>query len=108
LVSSENILRKLFISENSFFDDDDVYVDGVRQTDDDDSLEDVLEKILTYLGMTIIADSDSVYIIDYDHIYGNSGNLDFFKINIANKAETTVTIDSNPTIHGTDYAENGQ
>lgn len=107
LISDENILKQLFISENSFFDDDDVYVDGVRQTDDDDSLEDVLEKIMTYLGMTIIADGDSVYIIDYDHIYGNSGNPDFFKINIADKSETTVTIESNPTINGTDFAENG-
>jgi len=58
----------LYISEQNFFDEKD---DG--ETDDDVAWKcnEVLEEICRYLGLTAIADKDSVYFIDYDYLKYN-------------------------------------
>lgn len=66
--SSAGILDSLYISEQNFFDEKD---DG--ETDDDVAWKcnEVLEEICRYLGLTAIADKDSVYFIDYDYLKYN-------------------------------------
>lgn len=104
-----NILRKLQVNEEIFFDDDAEYDENnERITDDDDTYEDVLDKILTYLGMTMVADKDSVYIIDYDKIKSNYGIANYWKINISTGNEQETFVSNHPQISGNDYAENGQ
>ena len=131
---TSNILRKLMVDENVFFDDEDEWdSSGNRVTEDDKDYKEVLEIILTYLGMTIIAEGDSVYILDYDALRhanrdtmvmpGMTSGLYFWKIDISTGTETTVNLAKSyninmgnntvlssgvPYIKGGSYAKNGQ
>lgn len=131
---TSNILRKLHVHEAVFFDDEDKYdSDGNRITDDDKDYSEVLEIIMTYMGMTMVAEGDSVYILDYDHLRhvnrdpmalpGTVTGLYFWKIDISTGSETTVNLartyriprgpnvmlqTGNPYIIGSSYAQNGQ
>lgn len=80
LVSNGNIsiIEKFRVSEQNFFDEK----KDINQTDDDVawSCYDVLYEICQYLGYTLFADGEDVYIIDYDAI--KRGNNKYFKYSL--------------------------
>ena len=97
------ILDKLYISENNFFEkkDDDETDDDVAWTN-----QEVLEEICQYLGLTAIADGDSVYFLDYDAI--KNGMNSYYKYEVNTTATPTLeTISYNKTITASDYSESG-
>lgn len=111
LGSDNNILRKLYVNEAIFFDDKDkIDSEGNRVTDKDDTMLDVLEKILTYLGMTIYIEKSQVYIIDYDGLSTDVQTYqNFCRTNLSNDTDYDFTsMVPRVLIGGYDYAENGQ
>lgn len=97
------ILNKLYISENNFFDkkDDDETDADVAWTN-----QDVLEEICQYLGLTAIADGDSVYFLDYDAI--KNGRNSYYKYTVNDTtAPSLVTLSHTKTITASDYSESG-
>lgn len=97
------ILDKLYISENNFFEkkEDDETDDDVAWTN-----QEVLEEICQYLGLTAIADGDSVYFLDYDAI--KNGMNSYYKYAVNTTATPTLeTISYNKTITASDYSESG-
>lgn len=64
LSQSELLASVLYISECNFFDDDE------EKTDKENAwtCQDVLEELCKFLGVTAIAEKDSVYFVDYDAI----------------------------------------
>lgn len=96
-----SILDKLYISEQNFFDDkkDDETDDDVAWTD-----QDILEEICQYLGVTAVADGDSVYFLDYDAI--KNGYNDYYKYSVSGTdAGTLTTVSFSKTITAIDYSE---
>lgn len=100
---TDTILDKLYISEENFFDtkDDDETDEEVAWT-----MQDVLEEMCQYLGVTAVADGDSVYFIDYDAI--KSGNNSYYKYEVDSTASPSlVTLSFAKTIKADDYSETG-
>lgn len=100
---SETILDKLFISEENFFDkkEDNEVDDDVAWT-----MQEVLEEICQYLGLTAVADGDSVYFLDYDAI--KHGRNTYYKYSVDGSAAPTLeTISFSKTIKAEDYSESG-
>ncbi|MCF2590755.1 hypothetical protein JQM97_07405 [Prevotella hominis] len=85
----------LYISEQNFFDDD----------KDAWTCQDVLEEICQYLGLTAIADKDSVYFIDYDAI--KKGNNSYWRFNVGEETGTKVNVSFGKKITAIDYSANG-
>lgn len=77
---ADTILDKLSISENNFFDKKED-----NETDEDVAwtMQEVLEEICQYLGVTAIADGDCVYFMDYDAI--KAGNNSYYKYDLSSK-----------------------
>lgn len=100
------ILEKLRISEANFFDKKDYEAEQ-----DDDvawTTYDVLFEIMQYLGYTLIADGEDVYIIDYDAI--RAGRSKYYRYDISGSAignATTATITNAYHIDSNSYSENG-
>jgi hypothetical protein len=88
-------LSRLYINEQIFFPDDDQFdSDGNRITDDDDTMLKVLEKIMTYLGLTMVAEGDEVYILDYDGIRHREHNsLPYWHWDELDASATPTTVD---------------
>lgn len=88
-------LSHLVINEQTFFPDEDEYdTDGNRITDDDDTMLEVLEKIMRYLGMTMVAEGDEVYILDYDGIRHRQHNsLPYWHWSELSASATPTTVD---------------
>lgn len=88
-------LSHLYINEQIFFPDEDEYdTDGNRITDDDDTMLEVLEKIMTYLGLTMVAEGDEVYILDYDGIrHRQQQSLPYWHWNELASSATPETVD---------------
>lgn len=100
---TEPILDKLFISEENFFDkkEDEETDDEVAWT-----MQEVLEEICQYLGLTAVADGDSVYFLDYDAI--KHGRNTYYKYSVDDAAAPTLeTISFSKTITAEDYSESG-
>lgn len=76
----------LVISEQNFFDEDDVPM----------KMSEVLEEICKYMGVTAVADGTSVYFIDYDAI--RNGNFTFRRHTVGSSNSTSVTL-STATTH---------
>ena len=93
--ANECLSSKLYISEQNFYDEDD---EPMR-------LQDVMEEICRYLGVTAIADGESVYFLDYDAI--KNGVNTYYQFAVGNTTGTLVTLSQTKTIEITDYAENG-
>lgn len=109
--SGTNILRKLYVNEAIFFDDEAKYdTDGNRITDKDDTMLEVLEKIMTYLGMTMYAEGNNVWIIDYDAIStGVQTDHYYCRTTLSDNTDRDVsTMIPQVLIYGDSYAENGQ
>jgi len=96
-------MNDLYLSERNFFDDKDK-----DDTDDDVAwkCDEVLEEICRYLGLTAIADKDSVYFIDYDAI--KKGINTYWKYNVGDiTTGTKVTVAASKRITKEDYSANG-
>lgn len=101
--SDSCIMNDLYLSERNFFDDKDK-----DDTDDDVAwkCDEVLEEICRYLGLTAIADKDSVYFIDYDAI--KKGINTYWKYNVGDiTTGTKVTVAASKRITKEDYSANG-
>lgn len=84
---TESIMEKLRVSQNDFFDEKE---EG--QTNDDVAMScyDVLQEVMQFMGYTMFADGDEVYIIDYDAI--KAGNNKYFCYSLANDKLGSYTI----------------
>lgn len=103
---TENVLSKLRISEANFFDSKD------SESQPDDSVAwncyDVLFELMQYMGYTITAVGEDVYILDYDALV--KGRTKFFKYSLTGSSigsPSNVTLSHTHHITGTSYAENG-
>lgn len=100
--SDSCIFKELYISEQNFFDDKDK-----DETDDDVAwkCDEVFEEICQYLGLTAIADKDSVYFIDYDAI--KKGNNSYWRFNVGEETGTKVNVSFGKKITAIDYSASG-
>lgn len=101
-ISSNPILNDLFISEQNFFDDK---KDDETDVDVAWTCKDVLEEICQFLGLTAIADKDSVWFLDYDAIKNKKGT--YYKYEIDNDTPTLVTELNEVKIDAKDYSDSG-
>lgn len=97
LDDDRNILDLLYISEQNFYED--------NEDEEAWKMQDVLESICKYFGMTCMAENGCIFIFDYDAIYSN--NNGYYKIDIYTKKETYTTIKYHTHITPSSYAENG-
>ena len=100
-ISSNPIMNDLYISKNNFFDQN-------EEKDDKENAwtcQDVLEEICKYLGLTVIADKDSVYFLDYDAI--KNGNNNYYKYSVGSTEGIKVEVKFSKTISAEDYSESG-
>nr|DAZ05116.1 MAG TPA: hypothetical protein [Caudoviricetes sp.] len=98
-----SILGQLYISEENFFDKKED-----EETDDDVAwtMQEVLEEICQFLGVTAVADGDSVYFLDYDAIKHGRNSYYKYEIDTITVPEE-VTVSFSKTITAADYSESG-
>ncbi len=103
---TESVMSKVRISEANFFDSKD------SETQPDDSVAwncyDVLFELMQYMGYTITAVGEDVYILDYDALV--KGRTKYFKYSLTGSSigsPSNVTLSHSHHITGTSYAENG-
>jgi len=67
------VIDKLYIAEENFFNNDATYATDTTAAIAETSMtyKDVLTNMMQFLGYTVIAFGDSVYIVDYDYIKNN-------------------------------------
>ena len=100
-ISSNPIMNDLYISKNNFFDQDEEKSDKENAW----TCQDVLEEICKYLGLTAIADKDSVYFLDYDAI--KNGNNNYYKYSVGSTVGERVEVKLSKTISADDFSNNG-
>jgi hypothetical protein len=67
--------------------------------------QEVLEEICRYLGLTAIADKDSVYFVDYDAI--KAGINTYWRYTVDNNSGQKVTVNFRKAITGSDFSATG-
>lgn len=95
------ILDKLYIAEDNFFDKK-----QDKETDEDVAwtMQDVLEEICQYLGVTAVADGDKVYFLDYDAI--KAGLNTYYEYAVDDVSAPTIKhISFTKTIKASDYSD---
>ena len=102
---TDNIIEKLRVSQNNFFEE---RQEG--QTNDDVAMScyDVLIEVMQFLGYTMFAEGDEVFIIDYDAI--KRGNNKYFSYNLTGTTlgtYNTVTKSYSYQITGESIGETG-
>lgn len=102
---TDNIIEKLRVSQNNFFEEK-----QEGQTNDDVAMScyDVLIEVMQFLGYTMFAEGDEVFIIDYDAI--KRGNNKYFSYNLTGATlgtYTTVTKAYSHQITGESIGESG-
>ena len=98
--AADTILEKLYIAEDNFFDKK-----SDKETDEDVAwtMQEVLEEICQYLGVTAVADGAEIFFLDYDAI--KAGNNNYYKYSVdGNAAPTLHTIAFSKTITASDYS----
>ncbi len=103
---SESVMEKIRISEQNFHDKKDS--DLQPDTDVAMSCYDVLFEIMQYMGYTLIAEGENVYILDYDAII--KGRTKYFRYDLTSisiGSATTVNLSNSYHIKEDSYAENG-
>ena len=97
--TTETILDKLYISEQNFFNKK-----KDKETDNDVAwnCQEILEEICQYLGLTVVADKDIVYFLDYDAI--KNGINEYYSYIIDNPTPTKITLEHSKVIVGSDYS----
>lgn len=101
---TDAILDKLYISEQNFFDEK----DDMNTLDQDLAWNcyNVLLEICKYLGYSIVAKGDEVFMIDYDAIKHNINT--YHKYSLTDSSATTrVTLNHSYNIEGNTFAETG-
>ena len=93
--TNTTFINNLYISEQNFFDEDNEAM----------TCKEVLEEICQYLGLTCIADGDSVYFLDYDAI--KNGLNTYHRYTVGNVSPVAVSLSQSKSITATDYSENG-
>lgn len=69
-------------------------------------MQEVLEELCQYLGLTAVAEGDSVYFLDYDSI--KHGRNTYYKYSVDDdSAPSLQTISFSKTITAEDYSESG-
>lgn len=96
------IAKQLYISESNFFDEKE---DGETDQDVAWTCQEVLEEICRYLGLTAIADKDSVYFVDYDAI--KAGINTYWRYTVDNETGVKVTKSFSKAITGSDFSATG-
>lgn len=83
---TDNIIEKLRVSQNNFFEEK-----QEGQTNDDVAMScyDVLIEVMQFLGYTMFAEGDEVFIIDYDAI--KRGNNKYFSYSLEGATLGTYT-----------------
>lgn len=89
-----SIYDRIIISEQIFFDED-------GENEKDLTYKEAFEAIMQYLGITAMAFGEDVYCVDYDAIKG--GNNNYYRLDLATSATSSVTLSANHTIMHTDY-----
>lgn len=102
---TDNIIEKLRVSQNNFFEEK-----QEGQTNDDVAMScyDVLIEVMQFLGYTMFAEGDEVFIIDYDAI--KRGNNKYFSYNLTGTTlgtYTTITKSYSYQITGESIGETG-
>lgn len=97
-----SITKNLYISESNFFDEKE---EGETDNDVAWTCQEVLEEICRYLGLTAIADKDSVYFVDYDAI--KAGINTYWRYTVDNDSGAKVTKSFTKTIAGSDFSATG-
>lgn len=94
-LNPECVLNKMYISEQNFFDED-----GIPMT-----YKEVLEEILQYMGYTMIAFKDSIYILDYDAIKNGFGKYYIYHTvdNFSTHYTSIETITNTKVISASDF-----
>lgn len=100
-ISSNPIMNDLYISKSNFFDQDEEKSDKENAW----TCQDVLEEICQYLGLTAIADKDSVYLLDYDAIKHN--NNYYYKYSVGDNNGVRVELSYSHTINADDFSKSG-
>ena len=100
------IYDKIRVSEGNFFEEKDYEL----QPDNEVAMNcyDVLFEIMQYMGCTIIADGEDVYILDYDAI--RNGKNTYFKYDISGSSigsSQQITLSQSYQIKEGSYATNG-
>ena len=91
------------ISERNFMAQDSAATDG----EDDKTYKEVLEAVCQWMGVTAIANGDTVYFVDYDALPNNAANTSIV-VDVATGTVTTGTMAvSEYDIDGDSYAEAG-
>lgn len=103
---TESVMEKIRITEQNFHDKK----DSDLQPDEDVAMTcyDVLFEIMQWMGYTLIADGDSVYILDYDAII--KGRTKYFRYDISGSSigsATQVNLSNSYHIKEGSYAQNG-
>lgn len=103
---SQSLIDKLYINQEAFFDER----KDVDQTDDDLAMSsfEVLYQIAQFLGYTLLAQGNNVYMVDYDAI--KQGNHTYFEYNLENInliPTATTILGYNKFIDENDRAESG-
>lgn len=98
--TTANILKEIFMNEQNFFSED-----GEAMTS-----KEVLTEMFKYLGNTLMAVGDSLFILDYDYI--KNGYSNYYKLSTTNNwvslTESTVSIPvDSRIISSTDFKSNG-
>ena len=96
------IAKKLYISESNFFDEKE---EGETDQDVAWTCQEVLEEICRYLGLTAIADKDSVYFVDYDAI--RAGINTYWSYTVDRAFGQKVTVRFGKEITGSDFSATG-
>lgn len=89
------LINKALISEQNFFDEDDKPM----------KMNEVLEEICKFCGVTAVAEGTIVYFVDYDAIKHSVNSYDVFTLNTSTSSSTTVL--SSKTIAASDYKATG-
>lgn len=99
---TDAILDKLFITEQNFFDEK----DDMNTLDDDLawSSYDVLLEICKYMGYTIVAKGDEVFMLDYDAIKRGVNTYHKYSLTSDSISSTKVTLSDSKTIGNNSYS----
>ena len=100
---TDSFIDHLVISEENFFDEKN---DGEEDSDVSWTMQEVLEEICQYMGVTAIAFRDCVYFLDYDAI--KAGINTYYEYSVGGKTGKLVTLTSNYAISSDTYAASGQ
>ncbi|HCT93681.1 MAG: hypothetical protein A2X19_06240 [Bacteroidetes bacterium GWE2_39_28] len=89
----------MYIAENNFFDEDDNPM----------TYKEVIEEIMKYMGYTMIAYKNSIYIIDYDAIKSGQNTFNIYNSsdNFINYTSSSGTLLNIKTIAEGDVTETG-